>query len=199
MAAGMMGRLAVFGYASLADPASAAETLGREVPALGVCRVAGWRRRWSQGRDNLKAEKTFARADGGEMPAVCLGLNLEPAEPGDEAPNGVLLELTKAELERLDLRELRYDRIDVTDALDGVPPGIDRVIAYRAKPERYVPEPPAGAVVLASYLRTVESAFDALGPGELDVFRSSTGEVPVPTIEGVLVSDAIPPGNPRAW
>jgi hypothetical protein len=194
-----MTGLGVFAYASLVSQVSAGETLGRDVDPITPARLAGWRRRWSVGRDNLSAEKTFARADGGELPRVCLGLNLEPADPGDEAPNGAVIEVSEAELERLDLREMRFDRFEVTELIDPLPDGIDRVFAYRAKPERFVAEPPAGSVVIAAYLRTVEEAFAALGPGELEGFRRTTGPPPAPVVEALLTRDEIPAGNPRRW
>ena len=107
-----MTRLAVFAYGSLASLASAERTLGRPVEPGGQARLAGWRRRWSLARDNLLSEKTFARADDGTVPPHCLGLNIERrAGPG---PNGLLLEITEDELDRLAVREIRYDRIEVT-------------------------------------------------------------------------------------
>lgn len=196
-----MARIAVFGYGSLVDPASAALTLGREVPQPRRAHLRGWKRRWSICRDNLAHEKTFAIEPGGELPPAILGLNIEPDEPGSEptrSPNGALIEVTGAELERLDLRELRYDRVDVTAAAD---PGreFDLVVAYTAKDAHLAPRPPPGAVVLAPYLRAVEGAFAALGAAELAAFRASTGEPPVPVVDAVLVRDEIPPGNPRGW
>ena len=192
-------RVAVFAYASLVDPASTAETLGREVEVAAPARLEGWRRRWSVARDNLASEKCFARAGDGSVPRFCLGLNLEPAAPGDEAPNGALIEVTMAELDRLDLREMRYLRVDVTDAITELPPGIARAFAYTARPERFAATPPDDAVIIASYRRAVEAAFDSLGPGQLDLYRLSTGPPPVPVVDGVLVDDRIPEGNPRAW
>lgn len=190
--------LGAFGYASLVSAASAGETLGRKVDPLPAS-LAGWRRRWSLGRDNLRAEKTFARVDGGELPRVCLGLNIEPAEEGDEAPNGAVIELSAAELDRLDVREMRYDRVDVTAAIDPLPEGIEQVVTYRAKPERFLSSTPPGSVIIAAYLRAIEEAFDDLGPGQLDAFRRTTGPPPAPVVEGVLVRDEIPVGNPREW
>ena len=79
--------LAVFAYGSLASPASAAITLGRNVDVVQVARLHGWRRRWSLYRDNLAVEKTFSRASDGSLPAYCLGLNVEAADqrrPGAE-------------------------------------------------------------------------------------------------------------------
>jgi hypothetical protein len=193
-----MTAVGVFAYASLVSQASAGETLGRDVEPVAPARLTGWRRRWSIGRDNLSAEKTFARADG-SLPRLCLGLNIELAGAADAPPNGAVIELTEAELERLDLREMRYDRFEVTGHVDPAPAGIERVFAYRAMPERLVVSPPAGSVVIAAYLRTVEEAFAALGPGELEAFRRTTGQPPAPVVEAVLTRDEIPAGNPRRW
>jgi hypothetical protein len=159
--------------------------------------LAGWRRRWSTVRDNLACEKTFARHSDGELLGHVLGLNLEPDEDGDDAPNGVLLELSDAELERLDLREMRYDRVAVGEHLDSG--GFEEVFTYRAKPRHHAPRPPAGAVVISSYVAFVESAFEALGSGQRDLYLATTGPPPVEVVDAVLVEGRIPPGNPRAW
>ena len=54
-------------------------------------------------------------------------------------------------------------------------------------------------MILASYERAVEAAFESLGPGELELFRETTGPRPVEVVEAALVRDRIPPGNPREW
>jgi cation transport regulator ChaC len=192
-----MNEVAVFAYGSLVSPDSAATTLGRSVEASPPVRLRGWRRRWSTFRDNLTSEKTFARAGDGSLPRWCLGLNIEPAseQPG---PNGVLLYVTPDELERLDLREMRYDRVEVTGALDGLADET-KVFAYTAKPRQHAPEPPDGAVVIATYVAAVEAAFAGLGDGELELYRRTTEPPPVPVIDARLVRDHIPEGNPRDW
>ena len=196
-----MSRIAVFGYASLVSGASAAQTLGREVATCPIVRLTGWRRRWSLVRHNETAEKTFAHAEHGSLPPYMLGLNIEPGGADAEAPNGALIELAEPELDRLDVREVRYDRVDVTAAISPSADelGFDRVIAYTAKPERFSAEPPEGAVILRTYLETVEAAFAERGDGELARFRETTGPPPVEVIDAVLVRDEIPEGNPRAW
>lgn len=192
-----MSRLAVFGYGSLVSPHSFAQTFGREPDRLLPARLRGWRRRWSIVRDNHSAEKTFARP-GGELPPFIVGLNIEGAEPDEAlAPNGALIEIREAELERLDLREMRYRRVDVTDA--GAGTEFDRVFAYTARDEHFSPQLPQGAVAMAPYLRAIEEAFRALGESEWELFLQTTGPPPVELIEPVLVRDEIPPGNPRAW
>lgn len=186
-------RLALFAYGSLVNPDSASATLGRPVTPSAPFRLPGWRRRWSVARSNTRVEKTFARPDG-SIPGHVLGLTIEPAEDEDDGPNGALLGLTEEELRRLDVREMRYDRIEVAPM-----GGFDRVFAYRAKPAHRVSEPPPGAVVIAAYAERVESAFAALGEDELRLYRETTGPPPVEIIDAVLVRDRIPPGNPREW
>jgi hypothetical protein len=191
-------RLALFAYGSLVNPVSFAATLGRE-PAIIPARLRGWRRRWSVVRDNLAAEKTFAEP-GGELPRWVVGLNLEHDAAAESAlaPNGALIEVSEGELSRLDLRELRYARIDLGGAAAGAE-RFDRVVAYIARPHHFAPQPPQGAVAMAPYLRTIETAFRALGDGQWELFLATTGPPPVRAIEPRLVRDEIPPGNPRDW
>jgi hypothetical protein len=167
------------------------------VQSAGQARLAGWRRSWSQARDNLRSEKTFAIADG-TTPSYCLGLNVE-RRPGP-GPNGALIEIAEAELDRLAVREIRYDPVEVTDEIAaGDSPAFDRVVTFTAKAENYAETPPPGSVILASYARAVEAAFESLGPGQLELYRESTEPHPVEVVEGVLVRDRIPAGNPREW
>jgi hypothetical protein len=184
----------LFAYGSLASPESIAATLGHTVEPVAVVRLPDWRRRWSVARDNLASEKSFARVDGGTLPRHCLGLNLERAED-EEGPNGVLYRVDEDDLRRLDRRELRYDRTAV--ALPGHGP--DPVFAYVAKREHLALSPPPDSVILAHYALTVQAAFAALGPEQLDLFRETTGPEPVEVVEGRLVRDAVPAGNPRSW
>jgi cation transport regulator ChaC len=192
-------RIAVFGYGSLVSRASAAETLGHDPGPMPVVRLRGWRRRFSQARDNAAAEKTFATPEG-TVPPYVLGLNLEPGGEPEEAPNGALLPVTEADLAALDVREMRYDRVDVTAAIEG--PGaaaFERVVTYVAKAERFAPEPPPGAVILRTYASTIEAAFDGISAATGARYRETTLPYPAPVVDGVLIADRIPPGNPREW
>ena len=196
-----MARTALVAYGSLVDPVSAALTLGRGVEEVWAARLPGYRRRFSQARDNRSCEKTFARADDGSIPPFVLGLNLEPARDEEGAPNGTLIEVSETELERLDVRELRYDRtaLDAGAVESDAAPAFGHLVTYVAKPAHRAPEPPPGAVILASYASTVESAFAALGESERALYLETTLPYPVEVIEGELVADEIPEGNPRAW
>jgi hypothetical protein len=106
--------------------------------------------------------------------------------------------LTAGELDRLDLREMRYDRVDVSDSFADLPEQTN-VVAYTAKPRQLATEPPEGAVVISTYVAAVERAFAALGDAQLDLYHETTQPPPVPVIDAVLVRDRIPAGNPRAW
>ncbi|HKJ37052.1 MAG TPA: gamma-glutamylcyclotransferase family protein [Solirubrobacterales bacterium] len=198
-----MTRIAVFGYGSLVDPASASATLGRKVDEVVPARLRGWRRRFSQARDNATCEKTFARADDGTIPAWILGLNVERNADAEEAPNGGLIAVTEAELARLDVREIRYDRVEVTAEIEPSGAGdrnrFDRVITYVAKPGHLAIEPPDGAVILRRYAEATEAAFELFGPAAADEYRRTTLPYPAEVIDGVLVRDRIPEGNPREW
>ncbi|MGH2981137.1 MAG: gamma-glutamylcyclotransferase family protein, partial [Solirubrobacterales bacterium] len=179
-----MTRLAVFAYGSLVSRDSFRQTLGRPPGELVPQRLEGWRRRWSTLRDNLTAEKTFARHPNGELPRWVVGLNLERTEPASPAPapNGALIEVTDGELQRLDVRELRYDRIDVSEAFNERS-GFDSVFAYTARAGHFAARPPAEAVRMAPYLRVLEGAFTALGEGEWELFLQTTEDHPGETIE----------------
>jgi cation transport regulator ChaC len=190
-------KLGLFGYGSLVLHESASMTLGRPAGELRPARLHDWRRRFSQRRDNLTCEKTFECARGWR-PEWILGLNVEEGEDDAGPVNGVVIELTEAELDRLDIREIRYDRVDVSGAIEGddLPA---RIVTYKAKAFHFAPEPPEDAVILATYAAAVEKGFDLLGPGELERYLATTGPYPVERVEAELVIDKIPDGNPRAW
>ena len=96
------------------------------------------------------------------------------------------------------MREIRYDRVEVTGLVDGE--GLPaRIVTYTAKEWHFRPEPPPDAVILANYANAVEAAFRAMGEGELQAYLATTGPCPVERVEATLVLDRIPAGNPRAW
>ena len=192
----MSRRLGLFGYGSLVLPESASMTLGRSVGDLRPARLHTWKRRFSQRRDNLTCEKTF-ECNGGRRPEWILGLNVEEGEDDAGPVNGVVIELTESELDRLDIREIRYDRVDVSGSVEGgdLP---NRIVTYTAKPFHFAPEPPDDAVILRTYAEAVEMGFESLGSGELEHYLATT-PYPVDRVEAQLVIDRIPDGNPRQW
>ncbi len=191
-----MSRLGLFGYGSLVLHESASMTLGRPAGELRPARLRDWKRRFSQRRDNLTCEKTFECA-GGWRPEWILGLNVEEGEDEAGPVNGVVLELTEEELGRLDVREARYDRVEVTGSIegDGLP---ERIVTYTAMEFHFAPQPPPDSIILATYAAAVERGFGSLGPGELEHYLATT-PYPVDRLEAELVIDRIPEGNPRDW
>ena len=191
-----MSPVGLFGYGSLVLRESASMTLGRLIGELRPARLHDWRRRFSQRRDNLTCEKTF-ECEGGWRPEWILGLNVEEGEAEAGPVNGVVIELTEAELYRLDIREIRYDRVEVTGSVQGedLP---DRIVTYKAKAFHFAPEPPEDSVILATYAAAVEEGFEALGSGELEHYLATT-PYPVERVDATLVIDKIPDGNPREW
>jgi hypothetical protein len=189
-------KLGLFGYGSLVLHESASMTLRRPAGELRPARLHDWRRRFSQRRDNWTCEKTFECLRGWR-PEWILGLNVEEGEDDAGPVNGVVIELTEAELDRLDIREIRYDRVDVNDSVEGddLP---ERIVTYKAKPFHFAPEPPENSIILATYAAAVEQGFENLGPDELDHYFATT-PYPVDRHQATLVIDKIPDGNPRAW
>ena len=113
-----MSRLAVFGYGSLASPASAALSLGREVEIAGLARLAGLAPALDRRSATTTPARRRSRSSTARSRRYVVGLNIE-REPGLRGPNGVLIEITEDEADRLDLREMRYDRVDVTADVAG--------------------------------------------------------------------------------
>ena len=179
------------------QPGERRAALGRPVSRRRA-RLAGWRRRWSQVRDNLRVREDVRPRRRRDGPAFCLGLNLEPAAgPGPERRPG-RGQRGRARAPRRPRDALRPRRGDARGR-GRRRLGFDRMFTFTAKPGNLAASPPPGAVILASYARAVEAAFESLGAGQLDLFHETTGPPPVEVIEAVLVSDRIPPGNPRAW
>ena len=193
---------AVFAYGSLAHPESAAMTLGRSPIEVVAATLPGWRRSFSSRRDNLRSEKRFALSDG-SLPEWILSLNIDPDPEAGWGPNGVLITVDDSDLARLDRRELRYERADVTADVAIEPPGractYDRVVAYVARPENLALEPPPGSVVLRSYVDAVELAFERLGGDALRAYGATTEPPPVEIVDATLAGGDIPRGNPRSW
>ena len=105
----------VFGYGSLASPASVARTLGRPVPTDRGWRVGhleGYGRRGNSGSKRLRGNWELGDASVAAGVVVSLGL-----VRADETCNGALVRVSQTELHLLDRRESDYERTDVTDRI----------------------------------------------------------------------------------
>lgn len=179
----------VFGYGSLVSPVSLGSTLGR-TPVPGVDFLAaeceGFARRWNYGV-RYAPGSLEGRADLDVL--VFLGLVAAPSA----WTNGIVAKVDAAELRRLDARERDYDRVDVTDRVRLLDTSTDVAIGTAVI---YVPRPGAVAVYRAgrderraaiarSYWDLVDGAFDVLGPGQGERYRSSTPAPDVPVVDVV--------------
>lgn len=162
----------LFGYGSLIDLESLARTTGRHVAPASVREawLDGWRRTWNV--------YDLVRAEGDGIPMPMAFYNIEP-DPGARC-NGVLIPLRREDLEKLDLRERQYDRVEVTAAVNPPPPG--RTYTYVGKPAaRRLPE---GTVVAASYEQLVDAAVRRRGERFAEEFRRSTAPHDLPRFSG---------------
>lgn len=182
----MAGRW-VFGYGSLVSPVSFGHTLGRE-PTPGVdffeAELAGYGRRWNYGTDTIF---TAVGADGVERSDwVFVALGLVRADT--ETTNGVIGWVDDGELEALDRRERRYDRVDVTDLITfGVGatrrapivtyvPRAEPIAIYEAARARGV------AAITTRYWDLVDEAFADLGEDRRERYHATTPDPGLPVL-----------------
>ncbi len=177
----------IFGYGSLASPASIAATIGRDpLPAMRVAHVAGFGRRWNYGSQRLRGDWSHDGVDivGGLV--VSLGVTAA----SEESCNGIVFRVDAAELAQLDRRESDYARVDVTDSitLDGtdrrtgpIDGPVEIYVPRQSAIERYEEARDAGrAAVRASYWALVREAFAALGGDHSERYeRTPSPDVPI--------------------
>lgn len=171
-----MGKLYIFGYGSLASKASTAATLGREPLYFETALLEGWVRDWNLSLLNRSKESYFMRTDSGDIPQFAAALNVRLPHLDENAtnPNGVLFDITEAELARMDAREEHYKRIDVTQYIHGAPEGI--IYTYTGLSHFCDLPDPEEIFLPKSYLELVESGFQSFGTAYLEEFRKTTIE-----------------------
>jgi len=187
----MAGRW-VFGYGSLVSPVSFGHTLRRELtPGVDFfeAELAGFGRRWNYGTDTVF---TAVGPDGIERDDwVFVALGLVRAE--HETTNGVIGWVDDGELEALDRRERRYDRVDVTDLTTlgvGVPLGAP-IVTYvpRAEPIAIYESARARGVaaITTRYWDLVDDAFADLGEDRRKRYHATTPDPGLPVLAQAAV------------
>ena len=157
----------VFGYGSLA-----AEHARGHVASL-----RGRRRGWGVAMDNsrdLPGYKFYRLRADGSRPAIAVAfLDIEP-DPAS-AVTGICMPAGERDLAALDRRERNYERVDVSGALEGGPPG--QVWTYpgsQAGRARLREGVAAGrAAVSRDYLAAVLAGLASVAPDELDGIERS--------------------------
>lgn len=182
-----MSGLWVFGYGSLASPASFGFTLGREVrPGIDYfeAEIAGYGRRWNYGVMHSIGASVDHDGTAREWTIVALGV----VPSAVETTNGVVGWVDEDELIELDRRERHYDRVVVSDVatvvggrrLDGsivtYVPRADATACYADARDRGV------AAIEQRYWDLVGGAFEALGDIQLARYRATTPAPDVPIV-----------------
>jgi hypothetical protein len=170
-----MARQFVFGYGSLA--AELPFVPSRELRDEGfIADLPGFSRGWGVAMENardLPGYKYYTAADG-SRPAVFVSfLDVAPVG-GAAAVNGLCLPVDDDQLARLDGRERNYARVDVSGRIQARGARVWVYTGTSAARERLRGARNDGlAVIDATYLSAVESAFAALGADELALCRPS--------------------------
>ncbi len=145
----------VFGYGSLTRGFG-----GRSA------RLKGHRRVWGVAMDNrvtIPGYKLYRRREDGGRPAVYVAF-LDIVEDPDAATEGVLFAVDDAALLALDERERNYERIDVSDAVQGAAGTVWTYRGSDAGRARLRAAIASGcAVVAADYVEALRATFATLG------------------------------------
>lgn len=181
----MATRQFVFGYGSLAILPGLVP--GRAFHARGfVADLEGHGRSWGVAMDNRRdlAGYKYYLDGQGERPDVSIAF-LDIAPDAGSAVNGVCIPVDDARLARLDVRERNYERVDVSDCVEGA--GGARVWTYvgsAAGRGRLARGRERGrAAIDAGYLRFVQQAFRRLGPAEYAACAPSLAPRDLPVVE----------------
>jgi hypothetical protein len=176
----------VFGYGSLVAGPLIPSRERREEGF--VADLVGMRRGWGVAMDNrvdLSGYKCYLDPDGGRPVVSVSFLDIDLDDSPGAFVNGVCLPVGATELAALDRRERNYDRIEVSDRLEGSD-GM-RVWTYRgsaAGRARFDAAAAGGtAVIHAAYLGAVRTAFRSLGPEEWAACAPSLDPCGLPVLE----------------
>lgn len=160
----MPSKTYIFGYGSLVCPDDIAVTLGHTVDVIQPVTLQGWIRDWSVVVDNrLSRPRYYQLVEDNSIPDYVVALNVRRPGEGEVAtnPNGVLFEVSEADLLLLDARECNYDRVDVTEDVLGAPNGV--IYTYTGLPQHlmqvYAGQP---VIVPQSYAHLVTNGFATL-------------------------------------
>jgi cation transport regulator ChaC len=159
--------LYVFGYGSLISKPSFERALKRELSdsEFNVAEIADYRRCW-----RAKEDLYFEAIDG-----VASGVFLDICRAPGASVNGVLVEVSEAELDQLKKREKNYDCIDISAQLHAREPGA-QVYTFVARAEHYLQSEDRDVYIPQRYIDMILSGCKALGGVFLRTYFSTTQE-----------------------
>jgi hypothetical protein len=166
----------VFGYGSIINLESAAKTLGRPIKDddAFIVDLQNYVRIWRV------VAPVIVHRDGEQLiHAVFLDIQNQVGK----SVNGILIDLSIDELNKLDIREKHYNRIDITPH---VRPPLDnsRIFAYQGKPQFFV-ENFADPKVLARYVDIVYQGIRHWGTDFQEKYEATTLPHHFDVIDGV--------------
>jgi cation transport regulator ChaC len=175
----------LFAYGSMVNVESIASTLAyTPTPANGPIPAVleGFERRWNVGVSATSREdRIYERRDGTRFTGMLVYLGIAPSDGG--RCTGAVYRLSSHDLWRLDLRELNYLRIDVSETVkwSGRPAGC-LVYTYQPKDEVKYRLIDKGEVVVIrqGYLRLVRDGFAAMSAEALDEFDRTLPQTAFP-------------------
>jgi cation transport regulator ChaC len=193
----------IFGYGSLVDPDDVERYVGfRPVEGMewAPAVLNGYERAWNVGMHNIHDrddDKFYTTVEGERYKGIVLTLGLESNR--DMSTNGLVFRIEPRNLAKLDSRERRYDRVDVTTSITTsahLNPG--------SSVHTYIPNRDALATgadgmqagtgaVSRSYHDKVAHAFAQLGEEESARYVESTRESAVPLVDLQIIR----PGTKR--
>jgi len=165
----------LFGYGSIINLESAEKTIGRTVKEDDVLLVTA--------KDFLRTWRVVIPVvlnDDQDETVDAIFLDLEHHKGG--TVNGIAIEVSPYECDKLDIREQYYKRIDITECV--APPVPDgRVFTYQGRPEFFV-KPAREPKILGLYLDIVYRGVRHWGKEFVDAFEESTQPCIYEVIEG---------------
>lgn len=183
----------IFGYGTLADPQDALvqRAAGEDQPVFG--HLSGFRRRWNVAMENcapLNDHEHYVDAHTGErLDIFAVALNIEP---GDGRPNGLAIPVDERWIPEFELRELHYDRIDVSAAFEPALPLPVWTFSANAQARKDFARglEEGRAFIRRGYHERVLRTFRSLGPEQWSAFQASTDPplCPLADLEHVTLS-----------
>ncbi|MEM9217400.1 MAG: gamma-glutamylcyclotransferase family protein [Cyanobacteria bacterium P01_F01_bin.150] len=180
----------IFGYGSLVNVEHLQAYLGRTLVAnqdFMLCRLQDYCRCWTAAMDNrinLPGYKFYVEKHSGNRPqGVVTFLNIRPCS--GKTITGIVFDVSEQELQRLDLRERNYRKVDVSDMIDS--PTSRSIYAYVGRKEsdqRYQQGlEQKSAIISRDYYDLVYGAYKALGAEALADYMDTTDPPQIPIVD----------------
>jgi len=173
----------VFGYGSLVELTDSVTIDGHVYPPVPG-RLRGFHRRWGAAMNNWETtelEKHFVDPETGEKPKIRVAY-LDIEQRSGARVNGLAIPVDAKRLAELDIREVNYIRIEVTEAFEPAMNG--RVFTYTgtaaARERSRAEQVSAPGFVSREYVAAIRRAFAALGADALAEFDRTTEPLQFP-------------------